>query len=512
MWNNAIYNSVAYFLDCLCFCCYKRKKNYAALMNDTTVSDASPLSRESMIQISAHQYYGSIGNYPVTVVSIHDTPNYTPLMVPDSTENLNKQAKQIIERLFQNFNQRDLTLSRVKTDVLQLLTSTLEAKANKSADLSTDINLMIKSAEEGNWDEVFRILGYRPYIINCIPSGSAWSVLHYAAWHYRYEVTSKLLRLPHCNPQITSKSLPNKVFNSGGSKADEVYRVRINPDIEKSINNAYTKVVINNLIPSMMLIQKESDIEVRVIFIVLACFHKSLIPEVIKKRDTLKIYTLMQKVFRFIDCESNWKLTRQEVARQLQTADLAKAKYLATGNENGDIDGDNEESKEDFYSRVISMLTHDTLHYDMSKPLFYYRNGNYVTLPRNLALAALGILQNAILLNWKELKTTTAAITYHEILLPDKERQMYMKGAKIAWLSYVSCSVKRIEEPNVNATNEECIFIISNSKFSRWKPRNLYSHITYRQRENYMYPVGTMCKVTSVVDENPTKIYLKLQN
>ena len=64
---------------------------------------------------------------------------------------------------------------------------------------------MLSAAKHGNFKEALSIIAKKSYLINAIPAGRAWSVLHQAVYHDDIHAIKKLLQYPNCNVKIKAK-------------------------------------------------------------------------------------------------------------------------------------------------------------------------------------------------------------------------------------------------------------------------------------------------------------------
>ena len=72
-------------------------------------------------------------------------------------------------------------------------------------------------AKHGDFDAVFKILRKKPYLVNFIPEGRGWAILHHAVWHNFRSVVVRLLDIPCCDFLVKTHPFPegnNKQIDS----------------------------------------------------------------------------------------------------------------------------------------------------------------------------------------------------------------------------------------------------------------------------------------------------------
>ena len=84
---------------------------------------------------------------------------------------------------------------------------------NKLVEEDKDVDRIIQNAINGNWTVVWDGLDRKEYLINRIPPGRTWGVLHHAVYLGQEYAVKKLLSYPTCDPSI--KTLRNPKFGPG---------------------------------------------------------------------------------------------------------------------------------------------------------------------------------------------------------------------------------------------------------------------------------------------------------
>ena len=384
-------------------------------------------------------------------------------------------------------------------------------KVRVSQSYENVIMVMFAAAKEGNWNHVFKILTKDSLIINCIPCGRAWGVLHQAAWNGNLSVVMNLIAFKSCDPFLKTKQERGDKYGPGKT-AD---KLTDNADIRQAIVEAQERKRKEREAlqdKSFISVGYEKDLKIDSLFLALASFQHVLYPEQISTKDSLLYSTLMQESFEFINLESRWELARKEVALQLQTIDIATANFLATGDEKGDIFEPKLERKEDFFKRVIHIYTknnniesedslydHKPFYSALNKSLRMQGGRVKTALGEDLALAAYGILLNSVIMFWNEL-IPTQVMTYRGLDLPLSVIEEYKVGKSFTWLCFTSSSVKKEATKWFGAkggTNVKCIFHILNENVGKYSSKGISKISKYQSEEEYLYPSGVKFRVVN---------------
>ena len=89
---------------------------------------------------------------------------------------------------------------------------------NEIFEKDDDVDRIIQNALQGNWTAVWDILDKKEYLVNCIPFGRTWGVLHHAVYMGHEDAVKKLMSYPTCDPCILT--LLNPEFGPGETPAD----------------------------------------------------------------------------------------------------------------------------------------------------------------------------------------------------------------------------------------------------------------------------------------------------
>ena len=181
-----------------------------------------------------------------------------------------------------------------------------------------EIESLAAAAWQADWNTVFSLLESNPYIINCIPSGRAWAVLHQAAWFNDLEVTRKLLKIPTCDPFIRTKQTRDNSTKPRSTAAAITEHAKIVEIIKEAQEKKKEDFKVME-VPSFIEAEYETELEIRSVLLVIASFRNCIYPEIIESDASLVYSQIMHDVFEYIDTGEQWKKARRCIGQQVST-------------------------------------------------------------------------------------------------------------------------------------------------------------------------------------------------
>ena len=443
---------------------------------------------------------------PRVVICAHCAPHY-PLQVVSSDDI--RQAVKELKYFGENLSPDVL---KIKPRDLAHIT---KVRVQQNGE---EIESLVTAAWQADWNTVFSLLESNPYIINCIPSGRAWAVLHQAAWFNDLEVTRKLLKIPTCDPFIRTKQTRDNSTKPRSTAATITEHAKIVEIIKEAQEKKKEDFKVME-VPSFIEAEYETELEIRSVLLVIASFRNCIYPEIIESDASLVYSQIMHDVFEYIDTGEQWKKARRCIGQQVQVLGTDIANYLVTGDCNGDINSDNKEEKEEFYKRIIRMYTSTSLSIaegntqTSDSKLFHnclnrnLRTEGIVakpTLGEDLAYAAFGILLNAILMNWPGLKRINQGKLYRGLTLEKQQYEMYKEKTQFVWLNLTSTSLNAAVAEFF--TGNVCFVIEStDGKYTGKQIEGI------SDEEEVLFPSGAKFEVTKVEELPKTrKIWIRL--
>ena len=418
-------------------------------------------------------------------------------------------------------------------DIVLALAKISKYRIYESLNISEDIQTMLEHAKMGDFDTAIRILEkhHGTCIANCIPPNRAWGLLHQAAYFNNFKAAKKILENPKCDPYLRTK-IPRDGVVEFGSTADTIATDENVINIIMEHQKIRSEALAKTSKPDLVSIDSEKDIEVESIMLMINTFKKVFHPKTLSSMHDMIYSNLMLNVFNYINTGNNWERARIEISLQLQSLNVYDAIFLATGKEKANISDQVFEKKRDFFSRVIRLYTKEcqmrgTGHSDSSASNTIYRALNYSLLKKgcehsfvsgeDLALAAYGLLLNAILMYWTNLVPTNAP-TYRGMELSAEQIVCYKEGQTLTWLCFSSSSLnpKIAEMFNNNANTNtigKTVFICDNSHMTKYAAKSIKEHSKYPNEEEYLYPSGARFRITKIEKtQTGTKLFITFED
>ena len=428
-------------------------------------------------------------------------------------------ANNLVEQFFagSGFNPR----IHLQFDFVVTLAKVSRYRIHKPLNISDEIQLMLQHAKMGDFDGAFRILDKHQgtSMVNCIPPNRAWGLLHQAAYFNNFRAVEKILENPKCDPSLRTKIAKDGAVNPSSTsdmiaKDEKVRNIILK---HQKIRSAQLKTSTN---PDVYSVEFEKDISVESIIIMINTFENVLHPRGIKSEGDMVYSNLMLNVFNFINTGNNWERARKEVSLQLQSLNVFDAIFLATGKDNGQITDEVIEKKADFFSRVICLYTREckmtaassgntkTFYTALNISLLKEGCVHSFVSGEDLALAAYGVLLNAILMYWGNLMPTNEP-TFRRMYLSAEQISSYKEGHVLTWLCFSSSSLKQ----SVTESFGNVLFECDNTQITKYAAKGIKSFSQFSSEEEFLYPSGARFlieKITKIEKtENGNKLCIR---
>ena len=391
------------------------------------------------------------------------------------------------------------------------------------------VNKLVLSAKHGLWDDVWKLLGDSPldnqqatlhqhfptwyrlllganvnssgkaYLINAIPEGRRWGILHQALFWKKENVLKKLLQFPSCDPKIITKQYTTHDGEKTHDSAVEVAKKQgFLPAVGILENHVFKAQDQETFLPANVDIDRQGT---SIIAITLAAYKNTFHPN--RVDPSRKVFDILQTIYNKMNTTDSWTKIRDIIYDYAFVIDA------------GETIG-NSKTRQTFYEAFIKIYTdEDTWFYDImnialrkQKPLNYAPSGN------DLAIGPFVVTFQMIILFWDKLPRESG-ITYRRVMMSGSDLKKYREGVTFAWYSFVSSAKDPTYAkgfPTVEPSGDQvAIFHIDNSKESFWRPRNISQYSTYCETER-LYPIGTRFKVSKVTRKDEgTYINIELQ-
>ena len=192
--------------------------------------------------------------------------------------------------------------------------------------------------------------------------------------------------------------------------------------------------------------------------------------------------------------------------------------FLATGKENAKITDEVIETKSDFFSRVICLYTQESKMTAASsgENKTFYKALNISLLKEgcvhsfvsgeDLALAAYGVLLNAILMFWGNLLPTNEP-TFRGMYLSAEQISSYKEGHVLTWLCFSSSS---LNQSVTESFGHNVLFECDNTQITKYAAKGISSASQYSPEEEFLYPSGARFLITKIKKtQNGTKLCIR---
>lgn len=368
---------------------------------------------------------------------------------------------------------------------------------------SKRIDRLLCSAKEGNWDQVWTILGspgsYSTRLINSIPENRRWGVIHQAIFWKNPDILNKLLSYPECDSHMGTKKC-NDESSQTATQVAEKYKYKDMSNILEKHDNRIMKQNIPTFLPIQNYFESKS---MGLITVTLAAYKKTFHPKPIDPQKT--ITSVLRDIFSDINTSNTrWKDVMEKVSDCV---------YIVSEEHYNKILGS--KSIQMFYQNVINTYTEEknNLYTHLNMAFRGQRSDHYTPTGNDLALGPYAVIYQMLLLFWEDLPRETGT-TYRKMLLSKADADKYQRGIIFVWQSIVSSSTElccAVPFPTCGPVGDQsAIFTIDNSAKSEWQPRNIEKYARYVEHER-TYPAGAKFFVKErVIKNGEVHVTLKL--
>lgn len=370
-----------------------------------------------------------------------------------------------------------------------------------------DIQRMFAGAKEGNWGEVWRILGtpgrpLKPYLINLVPEDRRWGLLQQAVWWNNHAAIRTLLQFQACDKTLKAKDGISEKGPTGGNTAQQIADLFGYLEASKIIQNHITpesEEDIETFYDGNSSIENE---EYGLFRLTLAAYKGAFHPSYVDKTKQLPV--LLNDIFKHVNTGKNWIAVRDKVSQSLYPACKEASNVVSQCT-----------TKLDFYKMIVNVYTDETtqLYTYLNTALRRQRDTGFKPTANDLALGPYILMFHLLLFCWRNLVREKTE-THRKMKISARDLAKYQPGTKFTWLSFVSSSVQQqcaqIFPSCAPSGDLEVHFIIDNSGDSQWQPLNIEDYACYTEKER-VYPAGAqfLVKGRSTKTGVPT-IQLKL--
>ncbi|VDI68805.1 Hypothetical predicted protein [Mytilus galloprovincialis] len=384
----------------------------------------------------------------------------------------------------------------------------ISSTTNGIEEESTKVKEMVFSARQGKWDTVFSILKSNPHLMNAIPEGRRWGVLHQAVWWNKLEVLQKLLSINSCDSRVRTKETMSEVGETGGCTPYEISQIYGYTDMGKLLEQHSNTLTTENQLQDLPTFHYQiSDVQLSDLGLLrttLASYRQTFCPFTINNDKPLS--GVMEEIFKHVNSNENWSTVKAKLCDSLYPVCKPAFEILKAT-----------KTKEELYAKIVNVYTNENtkLYIYLNNALRRQEERLYRPTANDLGLGPYILMFHLLLMYWNELIPETG-ITYRRIIVKDTDCRRYQKGAQFVWLSFITSSVDLANaEPFplcVPKGKHKIIFVFNNETPSRWQPRNIEKYAEFVEGKR-VYPAGVEFIVTERLEnDDTTEVRLELSD
>ena len=340
-----------------------------------------------------------------------------------------------------------------------------------------DIEKMTRAAKYGDFETALGIIRKKVYLINCIPDGRRWSVLHQAVYWDNCEVIKKLIAYPNCDINIRAKE------DRCSKKRNGKTPVELAKD-RKSNCLQLLQEKLDLKEETFLVLENDSLPESAIYYYQIAASYldpKKLQPLDIEYTDLVE---MCKKINQLL--EADWKYAQQRIADCLRPFDYNAAIEILKA-----INLDSLKRK------IVEIYTGNNIYRMVNAAL----RESHANRPVNdcLYLAAYTLFLQIILLFWNSIPPSTAT-SYRGTTLSKEQARQYKIGTKFAWMPFTSSSLEEKVSFYFMDNGKKAVkasFVIDNGQSSWWRPSKV-AHLSEYDEKELLYPSGATFEVTDI--------------
>eukprot|EP00112_Aurelia_sp_Birch-Aquarium-sp1_P015797 Seg353.2 transcript_id=Seg353.2/GoldUCD/mRNA.D3Y31 product="hypothetical protein" protein_id=Seg353.2/GoldUCD/D3Y31 len=354
-----------------------------------------------------------------------------------------------------------------------------------------DVKKMVNAAKSGEWSTVNKILDAKPYLVNGIPEGSGWGVLHYAVYLNNKDAVSKILGMKTCDALIKTMVLEKEIDESSTALAIAVQlgdsRKEIKKMIEDNIKDERSKRFSDDIPYKVSLADGEKTAEELPLFIrEIALYKNTLLGEDKPPKDHL--FDILRQIFKKED--SSWSKIEDQLKQSLYGKDIEAAAVI-----------EKTKTEEEFFIAMIKLYTGNWVYKQLNQALAREYTKDYNPTAEDLALGLHGVLLDVTISFWKKLEPMSSK-TYRGV---KSKSGSYPVGQDIMFTTFVSSSDSEADSRKW-AGDEGTLFIMDNSVETTSRPRKIMEYSEYPDEREYLYAIGAEFRVKANEEQGKLRV------
>ena len=348
-------------------------------------------------------------------------------------------------------------------------------------------------AKFADWRTVFNILERKPYLINSVPEGRTWAILHQAVWWNDLSVVKRLLTIPNCDVKVKTKpnsehgySLsPREVAEQMGGR-DEVKMV-----LEKHEKDEWKRRFPDDLLRYVSY-QDGAKILDRLPLFMMAVinYRKTLLNPETSPKDHL--VGLMRQIMQQEDI--HWSDVKEQLYLTLYGVDRRAADEIREAG-----------SEEELFEQIVRFYTGGKYQLINNAVARDFGEIERPIRAEDLSLALYDLMLDCILMYWSDLRAVSK-YTFRGV----SKNLDFQIGSRIMFTHFLSSSLEEAVA-SMFVGEEGTIFVFDNSAESPHRPKSIEHLSVFPGEREYLYALGAEFEVQYIDHHSiPRKVYLKL--
>ena len=354
----------------------------------------------------------------------------------------------------------------------------------------------VYSAKYGIWRRVFEILERKPYLINCIPEGRSWAILHQAVWWNDLSVVKRLLNIPNCDVKVKTRLNRQHATTLSPREVAEVMggREEIKAELEKHEKEEWDKRFPDDILWYISYQDGEKILERLPLFMMAVInYRKTLLNPETSPKDHL--VGLMRQIMQQEDI--HWSDVKEQLYLTLYGVDRRVADEIRAAS-----------SEEELFKRIVRFYTGDNYGLINNAVAREFGRKEKPIRAEDLSMALFDLMLDCILMYWSDLNAVSD-LTYRGV----NKKLDYQIGSRIMFTHFVSSSLSEGVAGGW-AGEHGTVLVFDNSAESPHRPKKIEHLSVYRSEKECLYALGAAFEVQYIEDHQsdskPRKVYLKL--
>lgn len=351
-----------------------------------------------------------------------------------------------------------------------------------------DIKEACNLAKHGKFDPgVYNILKKKPHLINFIPEGKGWAIIHHAVYWNYLSVVVRLLEIPSLDLTIKTHAYPlghNKEILSLTPKELAEYFLGDRKKIIKlltAVEDDSWKMRFNQEMKFFVSAQEGEDIvkPILPLFADALTQYKVTLVGATNCPKT-QMMALLHQIFGLED--NNWTKVSEQIHDSLYGVDRGTAEMFKKAL-----------SEREFFENIIRFYTgpsYQVINDAMSRSF----NKEKPTPAKDLSIALYALVLDSVLMCWEELK-----VVHSPTFRATRKKLDIQEGTQIMFTDFLSATTDRVTGKSFVGL-DGTLLKFDNTASTPYRPKDITKFSSSTEDNECVYPVGAEFKVTMVDD------------